>query len=204
MYCLFHLRWAGAAALVALTMSQAPVSSRDPSCPGRRGLAERPSPTRRAVGAGALGVPELRLLVAIAPAGTNALFFVGDLGQRIFQQPFSWTTLGVDVRGHCQTLKVNYRTSHQIRQAADRLLPDVMRDVDGREDQRLGTVSVFNGPDPLITTYPDVNAEAAAVGHWISQAITVGSSPLRLVFSYELTLSSIVHAPLRPRPTMKS
>ena len=26
MYCLFHLRWAGAAALVALTMSQAPVS----------------------------------------------------------------------------------------------------------------------------------------------------------------------------------
>jgi UvrD-like helicase family protein len=62
-----------------------------------------------------LGVPELRLLVAIAPAGTNALFFAGDLGQRIFQQPFSWTTLGVDVRGHCQTLKVNYRTSHQIR-----------------------------------------------------------------------------------------
>jgi hypothetical protein len=127
-----------------------------------------------------LGVPELRLLVAIAPAGANALFFGGDLGQRIFQQPFSWTTLGVDVRGHSQILRVNYRTSHQIRQAADRLLPDVMRDVDGREEQRFGTVSVFNGPDPLITTYPDANAETAAVGHWISEAIADGTKPAEI------------------------
>jgi AAA domain len=44
-----------------------------------------------------LGVPELRLLAAIAPSGSNSMFFAGDLGQRIFQQPFSWTTLGVDV-----------------------------------------------------------------------------------------------------------
>jgi hypothetical protein len=29
----------------------------------------------------------------------NALFFAGDLGQRIFQQPFSWKALGVDIRG---------------------------------------------------------------------------------------------------------
>ena len=37
-----------------------------------------------------LGVPELRFLAAIAPAAPDALFFAGDLGQRIFQQPFSW------------------------------------------------------------------------------------------------------------------
>jgi hypothetical protein len=66
-------------------------------------------------------------LSRLHPSGTNVLFFADDLGQRIFQQPFSWTTLGVDVRGHSQILKINYRTSHQIRQAADRLLPDVMR-----------------------------------------------------------------------------
>jgi hypothetical protein len=36
-----------------------------------------------------LGVPELRLLAAIAPTGPDALFFAGDGGQRIFQQPFS-------------------------------------------------------------------------------------------------------------------
>nr|WP_254066652.1 AAA family ATPase [Acidisoma sp. S159] len=36
-----------------------------------------------------LGVPELRLLAAIAPTGPDALFFAGDGGQRISQQPFS-------------------------------------------------------------------------------------------------------------------
>lgn len=124
-----------------------------------------------------LGVPELRLLAAIAPSELNALFFAGDLGQRIFQQPFSWLTLGVDMRGRSQTLKVNYRTSHQIRQAADRLLPKVVRDVDGLEEERFGTVSVFNGPDPLIAMHADAKAELAAVGQWISQAVSDGISP---------------------------
>ena len=124
-----------------------------------------------------LGVPELRLLAAIAPSGLDALFFAGDLGQRIFQQPFSWTALGIDARGRSQTLKVNYRTSHQIRQTADRLLPRVVRDVDGLEEERFGTVSVFNGPDPLITTHTDAKAEIAAVGQWVSQAAADGIKP---------------------------
>jgi hypothetical protein len=46
----------------------------------------------------------------------------GDLGQRIFQQPFSWKAIGVDIRGRSRTLRINYRTSHQIRMQADRLL----------------------------------------------------------------------------------
>ncbi len=83
-----------------------------------------------------LGVPELRFLAAIVAPGPNALFFAGDLGQRIFQQPFSWKGLGIDLRGRSATLKVNYRTSHQIRQMADRLLPPVVRDVDNREEER--------------------------------------------------------------------
>ncbi|MEM9898810.1 MAG: UvrD-helicase domain-containing protein, partial [Pseudomonadota bacterium] len=99
-----------------------------------------------------LGVPELRMLAAIVPQSSNSLFFAGDLGQRIFQEPFSWKTLGIDVRGRSKTLKVNYRTSHQIRQSADKLLPSTVRDVDGNEQDRRGTVSVFNGPaGPLKT-----------------------------------------------------
>jgi superfamily I DNA/RNA helicase len=124
-----------------------------------------------------LGVPELRLLAAIAPSGPDALFFAGDLGQRIFQQPFSWAGLGIDVRGRSQTLKVNYRTSHQIRRAADRLLPKVVRDVDGLEEERFGTVSVFNGPDPVVGIEADVQAEIARVGQWISEAVTDGIKP---------------------------
>ena len=66
-----------------------------------------------------LTVPQLRFLAALGADRPNALFFAGDLGQRIFQQPFSWKALGVDIRGRSRTLRVNYRTSHQIRTQAD-------------------------------------------------------------------------------------
>lgn len=124
-----------------------------------------------------LGVPELRFLVAIAPAGADALFFAGDLGQRIFQQPFSWKALGVSVTGRSATLKVNYRTSHQIRETADRLLPSAVSDVDGSNEERKGTVSVFNGPVPLVVTATDAAAEQAAVAKFIEQALADGILP---------------------------
>jgi hypothetical protein len=76
-----------------------------------------------------------------------------------------------------QTLKVNYRTSHQIRQVADRLLPKVVRDVDGLKEERFGTVSVFNGPDPFVVVHDDAGAESTAVGQWISRAVADGIKP---------------------------
>ena len=124
-----------------------------------------------------LGVPELRMLSAIADQAPDALFFAGDLGQRIFKEPFSWKTLGIDIRGRSHTLKVNYRTSHQIRQAVDRLLPPIVRDVDGNEEDRRGTVSVFNGPDPTVRTFEDKDAEAEAVANWVREAIDDGIEP---------------------------
>lgn len=127
-----------------------------------------------------LGVPELRMLAAITPDGPDALFFAGDLGQRIFQEPFSWKALGVDIRGRSRTLKVNYRTSHQIRQAADRLLPKVVLDVDQNEQDRRGTVSVFNGPDPEIQTFADADREMKGVADWIKAAVADGIAPAEI------------------------
>lgn len=127
-----------------------------------------------------LGVPELRLLAAVMPNGPDTLFFAGDLSQRIFQEPFSWKALGVDIRGRSRTLKVNYRTSHQIKQAADRLLPKIVRDVDGNEQDRRGTVSVFNGPDPEIQKYADADHEIAGVADWVKKAVTDGIAPAEI------------------------
>lgn len=124
-----------------------------------------------------LGVPELRMLAAITPDGSDALFFAGDLGQRIFQEPFSWKTLGVDIRGRSRNLKVNYRTSHQIRQAADRLLPKIVQDVDGNEQDRRGTVSVFNGPNPEVLTFSDADTEVQGIANWITHAVADGIAP---------------------------
>jgi superfamily I DNA/RNA helicase len=53
-----------------------------------------------------LGVGQLRFLAALVGDQADGLFFAGDLGQRIFRTPFSWRSLGVDVRGRSFTLRV--------------------------------------------------------------------------------------------------
>ncbi len=124
-----------------------------------------------------LGVAELRFLRAIVADRPDALFFAGDLGQRIFQQPFSWKGLGIDVRGRSATLRVNYRTSHQIRQTADRLLPRSVRDVDGLEDERKGTVSVFEGPEPEVHVLHNVEEETKAAVAFMTSLAAEGIGP---------------------------
>ena len=124
-----------------------------------------------------IGVAELRFLAALGAGRPDALFFAGDLGQRIFQTPFSWRALGVDIRGRSHTLRVNYRTSHQIRRQADRLLPPETSDVDGNTDRRTGTVSVFNGAEPVIQILPSHDAETAAIAEWLKSRGQEGYAP---------------------------
>lgn len=124
-----------------------------------------------------LGVAQLRFLASLGGERLNALFFAGDLGQRIFQTPFSWKSLGVDVRGRSQTLRINYRTSHQIRMQADRLLGPEVSDVDGNVESRRGALSVFNGPNPDIRVSEDIEQEVDAVGAWVAERIADGVLP---------------------------
>lgn len=123
-----------------------------------------------------LAVAELRMMGAIS-SGPNSLFFAGDIGQRIFQLPFSWLKLGVDVRGRASSLRINYRTSRQIREAADQLLPQKVRDVDGIEDDRSVAQSVFEGPAPVVVQFDDKADEAAEIGKVIRAAIDDGLTP---------------------------
>lgn len=121
-----------------------------------------------------LSISHVRFFAAIGGERPNALFFAGDLGQRIFQQSFSWKTLGIDIRGRSRTLRVNYRTSHQIRTQADLLLNSVLTDVDGNSEDRSGTVSVFNGQVPIILTHKNGNEEIEAVSSWITELSNTG------------------------------
>lgn len=124
-----------------------------------------------------LGVAEARFLGILAGTTPDGLFFTGDLGQRIFQQPFSWKALGLDVRGRSFTLRINYRTSHQIRLHADRLLPATVSDVDGNVEGRQGTVSMFDGAPPEVAICKDPGEETAVVGRWIAQRLRGGCKP---------------------------
>ncbi len=124
-----------------------------------------------------ISVAHLRFFAAIGASRANALFFAGDLGQRIFQQPFSWKSLGVDIRGRSRTLRVNYRTSHQIRQQADRLLGPEVADVDGNTENRSDTISVFNGPPPTIRVLKSESEETKSVGAWLAEQSKAGVLP---------------------------
>jgi len=76
-----------------------------------------------------------------------------------------------------RSLRVNYRTSHQIRQQADRLLGPEVTDLDGNSDNRSDTVSVFNGPPPAIQILQSEADENKAVSGWLSTQVKAGVLP---------------------------
>jgi superfamily I DNA/RNA helicase len=115
-----------------------------------------------------LSYAQMRFAAALGAHRQDALCFCGDLGQRIFQLPFSWKSLGVDIRGRSITLRVNYRTSHQIRRQADKLLDAEFTDADGNTEKRDNPVSVFNGPPPEILTFDSTAEESKAVADWLT------------------------------------
>ena len=124
-----------------------------------------------------LSVPQLRFLAALGGDRPNALFFAGDLGQRIFQTPFSWK---VARRGHPRPL------AHAARQLPD-VPPDSpagrppagpeVTDVDGNTESRTGTISAFNGPEPVVRVLESREAEASTIADWLCARIADGVPP---------------------------
>lgn len=115
-----------------------------------------------------LSYAQMRFVAALGVHRPDALCFCGDLGQRIFQLPFSWKSLGVDIRGRSFTLRVNYRTSHQIRSQADKLLDAELTDADGNVEKRSDPISAFNGPQPDILSFASEEEESQAVARWLA------------------------------------
>jgi mRNA-degrading endonuclease RelE of RelBE toxin-antitoxin system len=124
-----------------------------------------------------INAAQMRFLAGLMPERNNPLFLAGDLGQRIFQQPYSWSSFGIKVKGRCYQLKVNYRTSHQIRKCADLLLDRELFNSDGEREIRFDTVSVFNGPEPTVLKATTAEEEISKVKNWLLQRITDGILP---------------------------
>jgi superfamily I DNA/RNA helicase len=124
-----------------------------------------------------VSVAELHLLRALTGERPNGLFFAGDIGQRIFRSAFPWKSAGIDMQGRSRSLKVNYRTSHQIRAKSDILLPPRILETDGGEDRRLGVSSVFHGPAPKIEVFATEAGEIEALGNWLKECEADGVRP---------------------------
>lgn len=111
---------------------------------------------------------ELAFLGAYAQSGVR-LFFAGDIGQRIIRYSFPWKPFGIDLRGRSKVLKINYRTTQQIRSMADRLMADKLEDADEIVQERKGTISLLSGPKPVFKQFDTQEDEIAGVAAWLDQ-----------------------------------
>jgi superfamily I DNA/RNA helicase len=60
---------------------------------------------------------------------------------------------------------------------ADRLLGPEVSDVDGNVEDRNGTISVFNGPKPVIVVSASPDDEIKTVSEWLSERTEEGLKP---------------------------
>jgi hypothetical protein len=123
-----------------------------------------------------LGPQEIRLLAALAGEGTDRLMLLGDAGQRIYAGKSSLKSLGVDVRGRSHILRINYRTTEQIRSFADQIVGDRRDDLNGELEERKGTISLLRGPDPTIYGFKTQTQQLQFVTKEIQQLLKQGSA----------------------------
>jgi mRNA-degrading endonuclease RelE of RelBE toxin-antitoxin system len=125
------------------------------------------------------GLEALRLIASIASLDQNLqnpLCMVGDGHQRLYGSvPIALSRAGIDVRGRSRRLKINYRTSEQIRLLAHGILNNIeVDDLDGGVATTIGDRSVFKGPKPQVVECNDETDEAQAVTTWIKGLLEAG------------------------------
>lgn len=120
---------------------------------------------------------DLLLLRALVPEGPNDIFVVGDSHQRIYGHKASLSACGISVRGQrSRKLRINYRTTHEIRNwAVARLEGLSIDDLDEGSDSLKGERSLRSGAPPTVEYYPDLNTEAreiaALVRAWLEEGV---------------------------------
>ena len=103
---------------------------------------------------------EWRLIRALVPQGANDLFVVGDAHQRIYGQKVILSRCGIMIHGRSSRLKINYRTTEQIRDWAMRILRGIeVDDLDGERDDGRGYRSLLTGSEPEIHHFSSRNKE---------------------------------------------
>ena len=125
------------------------------------------------------GLEALRLIAALSPIkqGLNdPLCVVGDGHQRLYNPiPIPLSRAGIDIRGRSTRLKVNYRTSEQIRQWAHGLLAGIdVDDLDGGIADTTGDQSMFRGPEPKVVSCQNPEQAAQAVVSWTRGLLSSG------------------------------
>jgi len=125
------------------------------------------------------GPSAYRLLRAIAGAEhTNDLFIVGDAHQRIYKNKVILSRCGINVKGRAGKLRMNYRTTEEIRHKAMNILEGIsFDDLDDGIDDGKGYISVSHGEQPTVSVYATQDQEAADLIKGIQEQTAAGIDP---------------------------
>jgi hypothetical protein len=149
---------------------------------------------------------EVGIRLAYALAGgdkRDGLFLVGDGQQSVYPGGYSLAQVGIDVVGRSTVLRVNYRNTRQILEAAWRVTGDQpFDDLDeDLADARREVVVTRDGPEPRFEAFSDVSEHDTALVAAIDDAATtpgVGPGDLavlvptnRLVGDYERAIRGL-------------
>ena len=83
---------------------------------------------------------------------------------------------GLDVRGRSTQLKINYRTTQQIRRFADVLFSSSEADADGDPLTR-DAVSILNGQAPRLAGFASIADEISGLADWLESRLSEGMKP---------------------------
>jgi superfamily I DNA/RNA helicase len=119
-----------------------------------------------------MGEQAFRLIRAImpeTPAGDhNSLFIVGDAHQRIYGRRAAMSACGINVRGRSKRLRLNYRTTQEIRAWAVSVLEGVsVDDLDDGTDTLRGYVSLMRGAAPELVGSRSEAEELEGLVAWV-------------------------------------
>ncbi len=117
---------------------------------------------------------EIQLLSLMSHNHPENIMLIGDTGQRIYGGNFNLSNLGIKVLGRSTMLKLNYRTTEQIRDYAEELLEYSVDDMDGGVETRLDTHSLLQGPVPFIRGFEKEIEETEFVVDKIQEFIDKG------------------------------
>jgi superfamily I DNA/RNA helicase len=149
----------------------------------------------------------IRQIVPPVAGRTNDLFIVGDAHQRIYAHRVVLSRCGIDIRGRSRKLRLNYRTTDEIRKWAVAILEDCdIDDLDGGQDDNKGFRSLLHGDYPEIQKQATFEREIEVIAERIQQlekeniplsAICVVARTQNLLEQYESALQTKGIAHLR-------
>lgn len=129
------------------------------------------------------GNEAFRLLRALVPPAENDLFIVGDAHQRIYGHQVVLSRCGVEIRGRGRKLRINYRTTEELKNWATGLVSGVpFDDLDAGTDQADGVRSLMHGEPPIIKICPTEATAAAEACTHIKNLLDQGARPEAICF----------------------